>query len=159
MPGQRSRQAALGIFQHGVKEGDGKALLAQQRCRIQCSQGWVRLHLPHLLGVIEQVVGVSQQNIDHGACPSINRTVNRGGIDLLPSAMSHRQPPTGLNGRNNSAKTHTLRAGYRLTSAQRGASIIPLPPDVTLARQGICLGTVTELQIFRQRQQPRAERE
>ena len=60
------RKPLLRVVEHGIEYGNGMARLAQQRSSVQCSQRGIGLHLPYLFTVVEQVIGVCQQNLCHG---------------------------------------------------------------------------------------------
>jgi hypothetical protein len=63
---ERPFEARLRLDQSGVEKGDGEAGLPQAGGRQNRLQVRVRLHLPHLLPVEEQVVAVREQYVSHG---------------------------------------------------------------------------------------------
>jgi hypothetical protein len=62
---ERSREARLGFLERGIEQRDGVSGAPQTGRHHQRLQRRIRLHLAHLLGVVVEVIRMSEQNVDH----------------------------------------------------------------------------------------------
>src|SRR5512139_3601976 len=65
MPRQSLAKAFFRRCQRRVEESDPKALSAQEGSYDERLERRIRLHLPHLLAVVVEMVAVSQKHFDH----------------------------------------------------------------------------------------------
>ncbi len=72
MPLRAHVKAGDGFREHGVEDRDGDTCLTQGSCGIERTQRRVRLHLPHLLDVIREMVRMCQKDICHRAPSDLN---------------------------------------------------------------------------------------
>jgi hypothetical protein len=62
---QNFQKATDGVLQHGIEYRGGESMLSQSRGRLEGTERRIRLHLPHLLGVVREMIRMCQQDIRH----------------------------------------------------------------------------------------------
>ena len=93
MAAKHLRKAVERILKRGVEHRDTEAGAAQRGCRVERAQRGVRLHLPQLLRVVGQVIGVCQEDVGHRFLPGLNtRLPHRLRAALAPVTRERRAP-------------------------------------------------------------------
>src|SRR6516162_5871230 len=70
-------QPRLRLCEHGIEDGYGNAVLAEQAGGVERAEGWIGLHFARLLAIVGEVIGVREEDISHGTLARENRTVKR----------------------------------------------------------------------------------
>jgi len=89
-------QPRLRFCEHGIEDGYGNAVLAEQAGSVERAEWWIGLHFARLLAIVGKVIGVREEDISHGTLGWKNRTVKRSASAC--GTLGCRFEALGING-------------------------------------------------------------